>query len=202
MKNNLFPLLRILRLRMGIDGTGIRSLVAGAGCPLDCKWCINEPILKRKKPEWIEAEELYDRLKIDDLYFQATNGGITFGGGEPLLYPSFLASFRKICPSSWHIAVETSLAVAQESVKIASECVDEFIVDCKDMNPDRYAHYTGQSAESMLKNLEFLKKKADQVLVRVPYIPHFNTKQNQKENASIQQSMGFQRLDLFDYVIR
>lgn len=92
MKNDLFPLLSIVRLRMGTDGAGISSLVAGAGCPLSCQWCINKKILKEKKAEWIGAEELYDRVKIDDLYFQASGGGITFGGGEPLLYPSFLAS--------------------------------------------------------------------------------------------------------------
>ena len=201
MKNDLFPLLSIVRLRMGTDGAGISSLVAGAGCPLSCQWCINKKILKEKKAEWISAQELYDRVKIDDLYFQASGGGITFGGGEPLLYPSFLASFRKICPSSWRISVETSLAVAQDSVKTVSEYVDEFIVDCKDMDPTRYENYTGQPPDLMLKNLQYLRKKPDQVLVRVPHIPHFNTKQDQAENAGILRSMGFSRLDIFEYRI-
>ena len=202
MKKDLYPLLSIVRLRMETDGSGITSLVAGAGCPLNCRWCINKDLLKWKKAEWITAEDLYDRVKIDDLYFQASGGGITFGGGEPLLYPSFLAAFRKIIPLSWRITLETSLAAASESLIIASEFVDEFIVDCKDMDPDRYESYTGHPAEQMLENLDYLSMKSDQVLVRVPHIPHFNTKQDQEDNAEILRSMGFKRLDLFEYIIR
>ena len=82
------------------------------------------------------------------------------------------------------------------------EYVDEFIVDCKDMDPDRYESYTGQPARQMLKNLELLRMIPDKVLVRVPHIPQFNTKQDQINNADILRSMGFSRLDLFEYVIR
>ena len=202
MKSDLYPLLSIVRLRMGTDGSGVTSLVAGAGCPLNCRWCINKDLLKRKEPEWISAEELYDRVKIDDLYFQASGGGITFGGGEPLLYPHFLRSFRRLCPPTWRINVETSLAVSQESLKMLLEYVDEFIVDCKDMDPIRYESYTGQPAKQMLENLELLRRIPDKVLVRVPRIPRFNTEEDQKNNADLLRAMGFTRLDLFEYVIR
>ena len=37
MAEPLFPLLRIVRLRMETDGEGVTSLIAGAGCPLTCK---------------------------------------------------------------------------------------------------------------------------------------------------------------------
>ena len=40
MEQTTFPLIGMARLRMGIDGSGITTLVAGAGCPLRCKWCI------------------------------------------------------------------------------------------------------------------------------------------------------------------
>lgn len=202
MKSDLFPLLSIVRLRMGTDGSGVTSLVAGAGCPLNCRWCINKDLLKWKEAEWVSAEELYDRVKIDNLYFQASGGGITFGGGEPLLHPSFLASFCRICPPTWRITIETSLAASQDSLKMISEYVDEFIVDCKDMDPDRYENYTGQPAGQMLENLKLLRMIPDKVLVRVPHIPQFNTKQDQINNADILRSMGFSRLDLFEYVIR
>ena len=34
--SSTYPLLSIARHRMGTDGTGITTLVAGAGCPLHC----------------------------------------------------------------------------------------------------------------------------------------------------------------------
>lgn len=81
------------------------------------------------------------------------------------------------------------------------EYVDEFIVDCKDMDPIRYESYTGQPAKQMPENLELLRRIPDKVLVRVPRIPQFNTEQDQKNNADLLRAMGFTRLDLFEYVI-
>ena len=46
MEQTTFPLIGMARLRMGIDGSGITTLVAGAGCPLRCKWCINQKLLQ------------------------------------------------------------------------------------------------------------------------------------------------------------
>ena len=204
MGTDLFPLLSIVRLRMGTDGSGVSTLVAGAGCPMDCKWCINKKILRHARAEWISSEQLYERVKIDDLYFRATGGGITFGGGEPLLHASFIAAFRKICPPEWRISIESSLCVPPEAVRTAAEAVDEWIIDCKDLDPDRYRNYTGQSILPMKTNLQILqdKVKEDRILVRVPFIPGYNTISDQKKNAALLRSMGFTRIDLFEYVIR
>ncbi len=101
-----FPLLGLSRLRMQTDGTGVTTLVAGAGCPLSCKWCINRRILSEKRAEFLSPQELFARVRCDDLYFRATGGGVTFGGGEPLLHAAFLAEFRALCPD-WRLTVET-----------------------------------------------------------------------------------------------
>ena len=78
---------------METDGQGITTLIAGAGCPLNCRWCINKRLLREATAEAVTAEELLERVKMDDLYFRATGGGITFGGGEPLLHASFIYVF-------------------------------------------------------------------------------------------------------------
>ena len=204
MEEPLYPLLRISRLRMGTDGSGVTTLVAGAGCPLSCRWCINKRLLKEAEAEPVSAEELVSRTAVDDLYFQATGGGVTFGGGEPLLHASFLRRFRECCPAGWRIRVETSLAVSAEELRIAADSVDEFIVDCKDLDPEIYRSYTGGDEELMESNLRLLLEKAgpDRILVRVPYIPEFNTECAPVRNAGILQSMGVSRLELFDYVIK
>ena len=111
MTDPLYPLLAVARLRMGTDGKGITTLVAGAGCPLSCRFCINRKLLLEAKPEMVSPRELYNRVKIDNLYFQATGGGITFGGGEALLHAAFISHFRQICPKEWRICAETSLCV-------------------------------------------------------------------------------------------
>ncbi len=204
MDEPLFPLLSLARLRMGTDGAGVTTLVAGAGCPLSCRWCINKRLLREAPAEPVTAAELVGRVKIDDLYFRATGGGVTFGGGESLLHAAFLRRFRALCPAEWRTAAETSLAVPEENLRIALEAVDEFIVDCKDMDDSIYHRYTGGDGALMRRNLALLLRVAgsERVLVRVPRIPQYNTKEDQRRSAEALRALGAERLDLFDYVIR
>ena len=199
-----FPLLGIARLRMGSDGEGVTSLVAGAGCPLRCEWCINKKALREAPAQNVTAKELLERVKADDLYYRATGGGITFGGGESLLHADFIREFRGTCPPEWKITAETSLFVPRTYLAAVTDAVDLFVVDCKDMNGEIYRKYTGEDVSVMKENLAFLlsRKGCEQVLVRVPLIPEYNTAQDQKRSAEELRSMGVKRLDLFEYVIK
>lgn len=198
----LFPLISISRHRIGIDGEGVTSLVSGAGCPLRCRFCINEEVLKKAKPKAVTPQELYDEVSCDDLYYRATGGGITFGGGESLLQAAFFAPFKTVCPDEWKLFAETSLAVPRENVALAAESIDEFIVDCKDMDKDIYHQYTGGDGMLMEENLRFLLEKAGprRVIVRVPLIPDHNTEESRGRNISRLRDMGVTRLDVFSYV--
>ena len=98
MSEPLYPLISFTRHRIGTDGEGVTTLVGGAGCPLRCVYCINREILKMQA-RLVSPEEMYDLLKVDDLYFRATGGGVTFGGGESLLHADFISAFRRVCSS-------------------------------------------------------------------------------------------------------
>ena len=204
MSNTIFPLLSIARHRMGTDGAGITTLVAGAGCPLRCAWCINKKLLQETAPQNVAASELLERVMVDDLYFRATGGGVTFGGGEALLHADFIREFRGICPSEWKINVETSLFVPRNYLAAVSDVVDLFVVDCKDMNPDIYKKYTGEEGSVMTENLQYLLQRAgsERVIVRVPLIPEYNTEEDQKKSAQMLTEMGVEKLDLFSYCTR
>ena len=204
MQKPSFPLLSISRHRLGIDGQGVTTLVAGASCPLHCKWCINKDIIKKNAAEMVSPEELYERVRGDDLYFQATGGGVTFGGGESMLQAAFFAPFREICGDSWRLNAETSLAVPHSLVELAEQTIDEFIVDCKDMNPEIYHAYTGGDQALMESNLRFLIEKAgpERVVVRVPLIPEYNTEEDQQNSVNRLKELGVTRFDVFQYVCR
>ena len=199
-----YPLLSLARLRMGIDGNGVTTLVAGAGCPLHCHWCINKRLLEEAVPEQVTALQLLERVRIDDLYFRATGGGITFGGGEPLLHVGFLRQFRSLAPSEWKVRIETSLAVPAEQIIPAVDAADEFIVDCKDMNPEIYRRYTGGDCSVLVSNLRSLLDLIgpERILVRVPLIPDYNTPEDQVSSVSVLKALGLTRFDLFPYVLR
>ena len=204
-KATIAPIVTCARLRMQTDGKGVTTLVCFHGCPLRCRYCINPfSFAEDTKRELLTPQQLYDRVKIDALYFLATGGGVTFGGGEPLLYGRFLQEFRQICGQDWHLCAETSLNVPREQVELAAECIDHFYVDCKDTNPDIYRRYTGRNNEKMLENLRFLLSLVgpERITVRLPLIPDYNTEEDRQRSKALLQEMGIQKFDLFTYRVK
>ena len=199
------PVITCDRHRIATDGVGVTTLVCFHGCPLRCRYCINpfsfSPDTRRSD---MTPQMLYDKVKIDELYFLATGGGVTFGGGEPLLYPGFLKEFRRLCGAEWHLCAETSLNVPWEHVRQAAECIDVFYVDVKDTNPDIYRRYTGQENGLALNNLEKLAQLGppENIIVRLPLIPEFNTDEDRRRSEIILTAMGLTRFDRFNYIIR
>lgn len=198
----VFRSIGVSRLRMGRDGDGVTTLVAGYGCPLRCRYCLNPQCFASNGPaKTYTVSELLDEVSIDDLYFKATEGGVVFGGGEPLLYAGFIHEFKKACPPEWKIGLESSLSTGQEALKMVLSDIDYFIIDIKDMDPDIYRSYTGKSNENTLNNLRLLIDNADpsHITVRLPLIPSFNTRTDMLSSRSALEEMGFTTFDEFRY---
>lgn len=196
------PVVALSRHRMLVDGQGVTTLVCFHGCPLRCHWCLNPFILDPATPkEMLTSQSLYEKVRIDELYFLSTGGGVTFGGGEPLLYSDFLLEFRKNCGADWHLCAETSLNVPWENVVKAADCVDHFYIDCKDTNPGIYRRYTGQDNARMLDNLQRLLEIVgpERITVRIPLIAEYNTEEDQIRSRKLLQNMGVANFDLFTY---
>ena len=196
------PVITFSRLRMTTDGEGVTTLVIFHDCPLRCKYCLNPfSFAPDTKREDLTPHQLYDRVKIDDLYFVATGGGVTFGGGEPLLRADFLKEFRALCGDRWHLCAETSLNVPAEAVRTAAECMAVFYVDCNDTNPEIYNAYAGIQNAQMLENLRTLISLvgAERVMVRVPLIPGYNTEDDREKSRALLTSLGVTQFDFFTY---
>ena len=193
----------ISRHRLEVDGDGVTTLAAAWGCPLACRWCLNPQCARPDTPrQAVTPRELYEKTRVDDLYFQATGGGITFGGGEPSLRSRFICAFREIAPQPWKINIETSLNVPQEHVRRLMEVIDEFVIDIKDMNPQIYKAYTGLDNAQVKENLKLLASEglAGRCLIRIPLIPQFNTDEDRENSIRELQNLGFTRFDRFEYI--
>lgn len=202
---NKLPVCVISRLRMDTDGEGVTTLVITSGCPLRCKYCINPYTWngEAKKIRSYSSSELFEALRVDNLYFLSTGGGIVFGGGEPLLHSEFLKEFiTEYRHLGWKFSVETSLNVPFENLERIYELFDGFIVDTKDCNKERYEAYTSGNYDRFYNNLSFLINHVSpqKITVRVPRIYDFHTGDEAAENAAFLRRMGFINIDIFSYV--
>ena len=206
------PFFGLSRLRMGIDGRGVTTLVTFMGCQLRCKYCLNERCHGKVYEDdgatpckgilMLTPQQLYDIVKKDNIYFQATGGGVCFGGGEPLEHPEFIMEFRKLCGTRWKITVETALACHPHNIELLAPIVDHWIVDIKDMNPRIREKYTGRVGDSA-HQLCYLKQYGivDNVTIRVPHIPGFNTDEDVKRSIEQVKILGFKDIQEFEYLV-
>jgi pyruvate formate lyase activating enzyme len=130
--------------------------------------------------------ELIQELKRDLVFFEESNGGVTFTGGEPLLQEKTIEEIAgNLKINKIHIAVESSLMVPFSTIKKAIEFVDLFIVDLKIMNKEQSKKTIGMDLDLYRKNLEFLFANDVDLICRVPLIPgHTDSDSNLKSIRS------------------
>lgn len=203
MSELTIPLIGISRLRPGTDGKGLRTLILVSGCPLRCKYCLNPKSWDGSiEPKRFTKKQLYNQIKRDNLYFHATGGGITFGGGEPGLYTSFIREFAKEYCIDWNVAMETSAHISFYDMKSLVDVIDHFYIDIKSGNCFIYQRYTTQKQSVVFDNINYLSKVCpEKVTIRVPLIPDFNDKDECLETIRQMKEKGFS-VDSFVYSVK
>ena len=191
------------RMRIDTDGEGIRSLILMAGCPLDCKYCGNKKY-KDIFPdtETFSVSDMERFLHCDAIYFEATGGGLTFGGGEPLMQPEFIHELCRKYPR-WSMNVQTSLCCKPSAIELLADDIDRWYVDIKDMTPHIYKSYTGMDIWTMLQNLKLLLRLVpeERITLRVPLIENYNTENDVMKSVEALKAMGFTDIETFNYTL-
>ncbi len=160
-------------------GCGSCASVCGADreeC-ISCGRCVQLcPVSARKLyGTKYSPEELLKIIAADKLYYDATGGGVTFSGGECMLYPEFVALLAKLCQESdISVAIDTAGYVPYESFEKVLPYVDIFLYDIKCIDGELHRKGTGKDNELILENLERLIKEGKRIIIRTPQIPDFN----------------------------
>ena len=199
----LAKLIGIERHRISTDGQGVTTLVAFHGCTLHCKYCLNPQCLNQDIVcRCVTPVDLLEEVSVDSLYFVATGGGITFGGGEPLLNSAFIAEFCKIAAPQWRINIETSLNAGTDLLKTVLPYINHFYIDIKDMNPHIYNAYTSGSNSIVKQNLHLLASQIspEKITIRLPLIPGFNNESDIQNSIKELKQIGFINFDTLKYI--
>jgi len=125
--------------------------------------------------EWMSAEDIIRELQKDILYFDQSEGGVTFSGGEPLLQIEFLAELLPLLKlRGIHVAIDTSGYVARDDLERIIPHVDLFLYDLKVLDEHKHLLHTGVKNDIIKDNLRFLVESKQKVIIRIPLLPRVN----------------------------
>lgn len=129
------------------------------------------------KGQEYSADELIAVLMEDEQFYRQSGGGVTFSGGEPLLYSDYINEiFRALKNHDINTAVETCGAVPWDNIEKILPVTDLFLYDVKMVAPDKHEQYCGHSNKEILRNLDALCRAPGhtKIVIRIPLIPGIN----------------------------
>ena len=123
------------------------------------------------------VEEVMAIVLRDKAYYQASRGGVTFSGGDPLFQPAYLRALLRAAKSAGlHTTVETAGYADWQVFEDILPFTDLFLYDYKETDPQLHQAFTGQSNVPILANLAKLHAAGGNILLRCPMIPEYNAR--------------------------
>ncbi len=196
------------------DGPGIRTTVFFKGCNLRCPWCHNPenispapqtlyyPSAKRSVSYGMRMtpEEIADNVSEDADFYAAGGGGVTLSGGEPMLQYKGASELAEILSNGGiSTLIDTAGCVPWEAFECVLEHVNDFYFDIKTADAGKYWEIGGDLG-LITGNLRKLVECGANVRVRIPFIPGFNTSDEDCVNIrDLIVSIGAGRADLLPF---
>jgi pyruvate formate lyase activating enzyme len=122
-----------------------------------------------------DVEEILDEVELDRPFYEASGGGLTVSGGEPMAHFEFTWSLlRGARKRGFHTCLDTSgFGPSGGFLKVLPE-VDLFLFDYKATKAADSRDWTGVSNDSILSNLDLLYRAGAAIALRCPLVPGVN----------------------------
>ncbi len=121
------------------------------------------------------VEELMQIIERERVHIDQSGGGITFSGGEPLMFPDFLIEMLKACgKKGLHRAVDTCGFAPTKTLLEVAKHSDLFLYDLKMMDAIQHKKWTGKNNRLILENLVALAEVGANINIRIPLIKNVN----------------------------
>lgn len=187
-----------------VDGPGIRTVVFFSGCSLRCQYCHNVDMQNVDKKTQISVDEVMEKILKNKEYYNSSNGGVTFSGGDPLFQSKFLLELLKRCKAEKiHTTVDTSLYTIETN--ILDEIIpytDLFLVSLKHFDDEIHKKLTGVSNKKILSNLKkyFSSKNSPKLWLRYLVLPGYtDTKQNLDDLVKFISQINYEKFEILPY---
>ena len=155
-----------------VDGPGTRLTVFLSGCPLRCLYCHNPDTMEMRRGEPVTADEILAKVARYRAIFQATGGGLTISGGEPLMQPAFVARLlRGAKELGVHTTVDTSGYLGAHCSDAMLDDVDLVLLDVKSGDEETYRRVTGRELQPTLDFGARLAARGTPLWIRFVLVP-------------------------------
>jgi pyruvate formate lyase activating enzyme len=184
--------------------SGGKGLIRDEGVCAGCSVCVDVcPALAHENVgREMSVDEVMAEIEKDIPFFDQSEGGVTFSGGEPLMQQRFLMKLLKSCGKrSIHRVVDTSMHAATELILEAAGEIELFLIDLKHMDSAVHKKYTGVGNSLILTNIKKLAETGAQINFRIPLIKGVNAdSRNLHQSAVFISSLpGEYTVDLLPY---
>jgi pyruvate formate lyase activating enzyme len=146
--------------------------------------------------------QLMEIIEEDRIFYEDSDGGVTFSGGEPLYQFEFLRELLRACRiRRLHTVVDTCGFTREADLVALAPLTGLFLYDLKMMDDAKHQKYTGVSNARILSNLQALGAAHERIWIRVPVIPGINDSEREiKELAHFVAGVpGVQQVNLLPY---
>ncbi|EMT46098.1 MULTISPECIES: pyruvate formate-lyase-activating protein [Anoxybacillus] len=161
-----------------VDGPGIRYVIFTQGCLLRCQYCHNADTWDIGKGKQMSVEEIIADAETYLPFMQASGGGITVSGGEPLLQIDFLIElFRRCKQLGIHTTIDSSggcystEASFQQKLNELLQYTDLILLDLKHIDEKKHRKLTGKTNEHILAFARLLSERNVPVWIRHVLVP-------------------------------
>ena len=156
-----------------VDGPGLRFVVFMQGCPLKCKYCHNRDTWELDGGTEYTVDRLLNRILRVKSFIDASNGGVTISGGEPLLQVEFVTElFKKLQEKGIHTALDTAGSLPITSnIKELLKYTNLVLLDIKHINNEKCIDLTGVSNKNNLAFARYLSNCNIPVWIRQVLVP-------------------------------
>lgn len=121
------------------------------------------------------AEQLYEIIMQDALFFKSGNGGVTLSGGECLTQIDFTVKLARLLKENGiSVYIDTCGYVPKESIERIIPYTDKFLYDIKAIDSSLHRECTGKDNSLILDNLKFITKSGISTEIRYPLISGLN----------------------------
>ena len=130
--------------------------------------------------------DLMEVVSKDRVFYQNSGGGVTVGGGEPLMQAAFVAEFLGECQRlNIHTAIESCGYCGWNTAEQVFARTDQIFYDLKTFDTEKHKEMTGVGNELILENAVKVARLGKETIFRVPLIKGINDgKQNMEETAA------------------